>query len=290
MTTSPAAGNAPRKGRKARRARGLGMVFWLSAAWVTLVVALAAAAGLLPLADPAAVGAGDPGLGPSAAHLLGTDELGRDLFSRVVHGARISLVAGFVSITLGLIVGGTLGLIAGFRRGAADTVVTTLANSLLAFPALVLALAVVTFLGQSPQNVTLTIGLVSVAPIAMVVRGATIGCAGREYVVAARMLGAKNRRIILREIIPNVAPVALSLSLVWVATAIVAEGSLAYLGLSVQPPTPSWGAMIAEGRNTLAESPGTALWPSLFMFLTVLGLNFAGDRLRDRLDVKGDVS
>lgn len=266
--------------------RRLGVIFWLSLGWVFLIIVLAITADLLPLHDPNAVGITKPGLGPSLDHPLGTDELGRDLLARVLFGARVSLVVGFASIAIGMVVGGALGLIAGFYRGLVDAAVTAMANSLLAFPALVLALAVVTFLGQNARNVTLTIGLVSIAPIAMVVRSATISYAGREFVVAARMLGAKNRRIISREILANVAPVTLSLSLVWVATAVVAEGSLAYLGLSVKPPTPSWGAMIAEGRSTLAETPLIALWPSLFMFQTVLGLNFVGDRLRHHFDLR----
>ncbi|HET6873733.1 MAG TPA: ABC transporter permease [Acidimicrobiales bacterium] len=264
----------------------LGVGFWVSTAWVALMILLAVFANLLPLQDPNAIGSDLPGLGPSIHHLLGTDELGRDLFARIVYGARVSLVVGFTSIALGMIVGGALGLLAGYHRGKIDALVVAMANILLAFPALVLALAIVTFWGASLLHVTLAIAILAVAPLSLLVRGSTIVFSQREFVTAARMLGAKSNRIIYREILANVLPTALSLGLISVAVAIVAEGALSFLGLSVHPPTASWGNMIAEGRIVMAQHPGIVLWPSIFLFLTVLSLNFAGDRLRSHFDVK----
>ncbi|HET9732669.1 MAG TPA: ABC transporter permease [Acidimicrobiales bacterium] len=264
----------------------LGVMFWISASWVGLVIVLAIVANLLPVPNPAEVGVALPGLGPSLHHLLGTDELGRDMLSRVIFGARVSLIVGFASIAFGMLVGGSLGMIAGFFRGRFDLVITGTASILLAFPALIFALAIVTFLGPSLSHVTLAIGILAIAPLTLVVRGSTIVYAQREFVVAARMLGAKSGRIIFKEIFANVLPAALSLGLVGIATAIVAEGGLSFLGLSVRPPTPTWGGMIAEGRVVLQQHPMVALWPSIAMFLTVLALNFVGDRLRSYFDVK----
>lgn len=263
----------------------LGWVFWVATGWVVLVIFAAIFAGVLPLQDPS-VPAALPGLGPSGSHLLGTDELGRDLLSRVVYGARVSLIVGFASIGLGMAVGGVLGLLAGYYRGFIDAVITGAANILLAFPALVLGLAIVTFWGPSLFHVTIAIAILSIAPLALVVRGSTVVYSEREFVSAARMLGASNRPIIFREILPNVVPAAVSLGLISVAVAIVAEGGLSFLGLSVRAPTPTWGNMIAEGQAVIGQYPLIALWPGLAMFITVLALNIAGDRLRGYFDIK----
>lgn len=269
-----------------RSRRTLGFTFWLAVGWIGLVVILAVIAGLLPIPDPKAIGVALPGEGPSLHHLFGTDDLGRDLFSRVVYGARVSLAVGFFSILFGLFIGGILGLMAGFYRGVVDGIVVGLSNVILAFPALVLLIAVVAFWGPSLLHITLSIGILSIGPLAVVVRGNTIRFAQREFVLAARMLGAKNSRIIFREILANVVPSGLALGLVSVPVAIVAEGALSFLGLSVRLPTPTWGNMIAEGRVILTQHPLVALWPSLFLFLTVLALNLAGDRLTAYFEVR----
>jgi peptide/nickel transport system permease protein len=266
--------------------RKLGAGFWVSAAWVALVVLAALLAGLLPLQDPTAIGDNAPRLGPTAGHLLGTDELGRDLLARVVFGARTSLTVGFATIAFGLALGGAVGLMAGYYGGRLDAALNGLSTVLLAFPALIFLLTVVTFLGQNLTDVVLTLGVLSVAPIARIIRANTLVYANREFVLAARALGARSHRILLREILPNVLPSALAFSLVAIAVVIVAEGALSFLGLSVRPPTPTWGGMIAEGGQVLAQDPLVALWPSLAMFLTVLALNFAGDRLQTYFDVR----
>jgi peptide/nickel transport system permease protein len=266
-------------------AKRLGPVFWLSVGWVGLVVFGAVFASVLPIQDPLAVNA-LPKLGPSLHHLLGTDAIGRDIFARIVYGSRVSLIVGFSAVGFGLLVGGTLGLIGGFYGGRVDTAIAVVMNVILAYPALVLALAVISFTGQSLLNVTLIIGVISVPFIQRIVRASVISYAQREFVLAARALGAKGRRIIVREILPNVVPAAIAFSLVGVGAAIVAEGGLAFLGLSVPLPTPTWGGMINDGKDLLSQNPGISLWPALAMFITVLALNLAGDRLRARFDIR----
>lgn len=266
--------------------RRLGIDFWLSVAWIVLVILVATFANLLPFQDPTAIGANEPKAAPDIHHLLGTDELGRDLLSRVVYGARVSLVVGFSSIAFGMLIGGGIGLLAGFYRGRADTVLNGLSSILLAFPGLIFLLSVVTFLGQNLVTVTLGLGILSIAPLARVIRGNTIAYANREFVLAARALGARNGRILIREILPNVLPGAFAFSLVAVAINVVVEGALSFLGLSVRPPTPTWGGMISEGGQVIAQDALVALWPSLAMFLTVLALNFAGDRLQTYFQIR----
>ena len=268
------------------RPRRLGVVFWIAAAWIALIALAAIFANVLPIQNPTAIGNAAPGMGPSWSHLFGTDELGRDLFARVIYGARVSLVVGVTATALGMIVGGTLGLIAGYVGGAVDAVISVVLNTLLAFPSLILALAIVTFTQPTLWHVTIAIGVVTIAPLARVVRANTISLSRREFVQAAQLIGVKRRRIIFRDVVPNVLPTALSVALVAVPGTILAEGALSFLGLSVRPPTPSWGNMISEGRDVLARYPLIAFWPCLGMLLTVLALNFAGDELRGFLDVK----
>lgn len=269
------------------RAR-LGWVFWACVGWVVLNVLAAILAGVLPLQNPEAQSTAI-NAGPSAAHLFGTDDLGRDIFSRVVFGARVSLVVGFGSMAIGLAIGGTLGMVAALRRGAVDAVVNAASYVLLAFPALLAVIAIVTFWGHSLWKITVVLGVASVPIVFRIVRAATLSYASRDFVTAARALGATDRRILLRELLPNVLPTVVSFALIGVATVIVLEGSLAFLGLSVPPPTPSWGNMLNESLNGLNNIPGQSnpwlvLFPSLALFLFLLALNLAGDRLRQHFD------
>jgi peptide/nickel transport system permease protein len=211
------------------------------------------------------------------------------MFARIVYGGRVSLTVGFASIFIGLLVGGTMGVIAGYYRGRVDRVLMAIADIMLAFPALVFALALVTFLGQNLRNVTIAIAVISIPGIARIVRASTLSFAQRDFVLAARTLGAKNSRIILREILPNVAVPIGSFSFIAIALAIVGEGGLAFLGLSVHAPAATWGGMINDGRSFLQQQPALSLIPSAVLFITVLALNFAGDALRSRFDTK-DVS
>lgn len=264
----------------------LGTAFWIAVAVFGVIAIAALLAPWLPLKSYTAT-VGRPKQPPSGQFWMGTDALGRDIFSRVVWGGRVSLLVGFVSIALGLLVGGTVGVIAGFRRRRTETILMTAMDVLLSFPSLLLALAIVSFSSnRSWWIVSVAIGVVAIAPVARLVRANTLVYAQREFVTAARSLGASNLRIIRREIIPNVLPPVMSYAIILVAIAIVGESALAYLGLSVNPPTPTWGGMIADGRPVLESAAWISLMPCLVLFLTVLALNLAGDRLREFLDIK----
>ncbi len=270
--------------RRGRKAGDLGVFFWICVAWVSINVLAAVLAGILPIDNPN-LQTININSGPSTAHLLGTDDLGRDILSRLIYGARISLVVGFGAIAIGMAIGGTLALIAGFRRGIVDNILNSASYVLLAFPALVAIMAVVAFWGQSEGKITLVIGLASTPLLFRVVRASTLTYSTREFVTAARTLGASDSRILTRELLPNVLPAAVSFALIGVATVIVLEGSLAFLGLSVQPPTPSWGNMLNESRTYLSQNLWLALFPALAMFSFLLCLNLVGDRLRQHFDV-----
>ncbi|HMD45000.1 MAG TPA: ABC transporter permease [Acidimicrobiales bacterium] len=270
----------------AGRRRRLGVAFWLAVGWIALVAALAILANVLPLPPPNKVFYGPPFSPPSWHYLLGTDELGRDLLSRVIFGARVSLLVGFASIAFGMALGVPLGLVAGYYGKMWDGVISTGANVMLAFPTLIFALAVVAFLGPSLGVDIVVIGVLSVAPFVRLVRASTITYARRDFVLAARMMGFSNRRILWREVMPNVLPSAISFAMVGIAVAIVLEGALSFLGLSVRPPYPSWGNMIAEGTQYLARDAWLVICPSLALFFTVLALNVAGDKARAAFDVK----
>jgi peptide/nickel transport system permease protein len=269
-----------------RRKKKLGWLFWVCVGWIVLVILLAVFANVLPLRSYRTNLVGPPRLHPSAHFWLGTDENGRDMLSRTIYGARVSLIVGFASIFLGLVIGGGLGLVAGYYKGRIGTFIMGCMDVMLAFPALVFALVIVTFLGQSLLNVTVAIAVISIPQIARIIRASTLTFAEREFVMAARTLGAKNWRIITREILPNVILPAASFSLIAVALAIVGEGTLAFLGLSVPAPQPTWGGMINEGRTFLEIDPYISLIPAAAMFVTVLAFNFAGDSLRAFFDVK----
>lgn len=220
---------------------------------------------------------------PSFAHPFGTDDLGRDVLSRVIFGARASLGAGFVSILVALAFGVPLGLAAGYFRPVADIVISRLADALLAVPFLVLAIALAAFLGPSLQNAMIAIGLSAMPIFVRLVRGQTLVVAAEEYVTAARSLGVSNGRIILHHVLPNVlAPIVIQATLT-LATAVLAEASLAFLGLGQLPPAPSWGSMLDVARQFLEEAPWMAVWPGLAIILLVVGVNLLGDGLNDAL-------
>jgi peptide/nickel transport system permease protein len=266
------------------RRRGFGIVFWLAVGWIALVFVLALAADLLPLADPAKMSLLARRAPPSAAHLLGTDALGRDILARVVYGARTTLAVGILAPLLGSLIGGTIGLVAGYFRGAFETAAIGATDVLLAFPPLVLALAIVAYLGQSTANVIIVLAILTVPAVTRIARAATLAVREREFVTAARALGASHARILLKEILPNVALPLTAYFLVLVAVIIVAEAILSFLGLGVPPPAPSWGSMIAEGRESLDLAPHIAFIPAGAMFLTVLAFNLVGDILRAATD------
>jgi len=270
--------------RRAAAQRSLGPVFWLAVAWIGLVLFGALAANLLPIDDPSKISLLQRRQAPSALHLLGTDHLGRDILSRVVYGSRASLSVGLISAFLGLLVGGTLGLLAGYFRGRLESLTMATMDVLLAFPPLVLALAIIAYLGQNVVNLTLTLALLSVPAATRVARAATLAISAREFVVAARALGASHLRVMLRELLPNVVLPLMVFTLITVAVLIVAEGALSFLGLGVPPPMASWGSMMSEGREQLDVAPHMAFIPASVMFLTVLSFNLVGDTLRSLID------
>ena len=259
---------------------------WFGVAVILLMVVAAIAAPLLARQDPSAIDLTNQLQGPSGHHWMGTDIQGRDVFARLLYGARISLAVGLLSQGIALALGLVLGLVAGYYGKWVDELVMRLADVTLAFPTLLLLIALVAALQPSLPVVFLTIGLVGWAGMARLVRGQVLVVRELEYVQAMRALGARNHRIIALHVLPAViAPVVIACTL-GVAGAIMAEASLSFLGLGVQPPTPSWGAMIADGRDLsqLRNSPWTSLFPGLAIGLTVLGFNLLGDALRDALD------
>lgn len=276
---------AARTGRRPR-GRRLGVAFWLAVAWLVLVLLAALTAEWLPLADPYLPDVSAKLEGPSAEHPLGADGLGRDQLSRLVHGARVSVTVSLSAVGIGMLVGGVLGTAVGYLRGLFETVVMAVVDVMLAFPSLVLLLVVLAYVGRSLTVISLLIGVLSIPVYTRVARANTLAVAQREFVLAAHTLGATRRRILFREIVPNVVLPVLAFGLVAMGVVIVLEGSLAVLGLSVPPPEPTWGDMIATSKTHLDDAPHAALIPSAAMFLTVLSLNFVGDTLRRRLDVK----
>ena len=264
----------------AQRGRRLGPLFWAAIGWVVFVFAAAVFADMLPLPSPTDMDMLARRAPFSAEHWLGTDGLGREELSRLVYGARVSLVVGLCAPVIGFVLGGGLGLLAGYFRGQFETLVVGSMDVLLAFPPLIFALAVTAFLGQSIMNLTCILGVLSIPAFMRVARAATLTLARREFVIAAQALGATHARILIRELLPNVALPLLAYFLLVVAVIILVEGSLAFLGLGVPPPIPSWGSMIGEGRESLDVAPRLAFIPAIAMFLTVLSFNLVGDTLR----------
>jgi peptide/nickel transport system permease protein len=284
----------PPRGR--RRSRGsLGPSGILAVGWLAFVTIMSLLAPVLPLDDPNENIASIVGQGPGTdGHILGGDGLGRDMLSRMVWGGRASLLLGVSSVLLGLVLGGLLGLVAGYFRGRTDTVLTGAFDVLLSFPQLILALTLVTVFA-SGEGISATrrmvvlilaLGVVSIPVLARITRANTMAWSQREFVMAARAMGARNRQIMFGEVLPNVLPAMFSIALLGVAVVIVAEGGLSLLGVGVQLPTPSWGNILSEGRSDLRDAPHIVLIPTVVIFLTVLALNYLGDVVRARFDVR----
>jgi peptide/nickel transport system permease protein len=251
---------------------------------VALYMLLAITADWLPLRNPLQIVGANRMAGPGWSMPFGADSFGRDLLSRVVFGARLSLQVSAVAVAIALVAGTALGLVAGYGGGWIDQVLMRAMDVLFAFPAVLLALGVVAALGPNPTNVIIAIALVYSPIFARVVRGPVLAIKEREYVEAARALGAGAPRIITRHVLPNVASVLIVQTSIALSWAVLTEASLSFLGLSAQPPAPSWGVMLNEGRQNLELAPHLAIFPGLAIMLAVLGFNLLGDGLRDVLD------
>lgn len=256
----------------------------LSVLWLLMLSTAAATFDLLPLLNPDESDFENIASGPSSLHLLGTDEIGRDLLSRTIAASQISLQVGFIAVAIAAVIGGTLGLCAGYFRGKFDTLVMTANDVLLAFPGLILALALVAVLGASAQNVIIALGVVMTPAFARVARASTLSFTARPFVTAAQSMGASHRQIIWGELAANVGLAVLAYGLTAISVAILAEGALSFLGLSVPPPAATWGGMIVSGKEVLAEAPHIVLMPALAMFLTVLSFNSIGETFRKVID------
>jgi len=279
----PASATADRRWEVLRRAAGARLAP-LGAVVLLLAILLALAAPLVAPHDPLRQNLGNALARPGRAHWLGTDNVGRDVMSRVIWGTRVSLVAGFVSVAIAALAGGLLGVLAGYWGGRVDGLVMRLMDAVLSFPPLVLALALGAVLGAGLTGVLIALGVVYTPTFARLMRGQVLAVKARDYVDAARALGAPGWRIAWHHVLPNAAtPIVVQASLS-VAFAILAEASLSFLGLGIQPPQASWGSMINAGRGYLQQAPWIVFGPGAALFVTVVGLNFVGDAVRDALD------
>lgn len=251
---------------------------------IVVITLLSVLAPMLAPYDPLAIQKGEQFLPPSTAHLFGTDEFGRDIFSRTLYAGRISLLAGVFAVAVATVIGVPLGLVAGYVGRLTDTIIMRTMDSLLAFPAVLLALAVVAVLGPSSFNAMIAVAIVSIPNFARIARAAMLTQKGTDYVEAARSIGANDLRIVFRTILPNsLAPILVQITLA-VAFAILIEAALSFLGLGTQPPDASWGAMLLSGRSHLRRAWWYGFFPGLFITLLVLGLNNLAEALRDALD------
>jgi len=251
---------------------------------IVLLVTLALFAPLLSPYDPTLQTWSAVRKPPSALHWFGTDDVGRDVLSRVIYGARASLSAGLISVVIALLVGVPVGLVSGYAGGFIDALFGRITDALLACPFLILAIALAAFLGPSLSNAMIAIGITTTPIFLRLTRGEVMAVKVEDYVEAARAVGNPRWRIALFHILPNIMPALLVQATLSIATAIVAEASLSFLGLGQQPPAPSWGSMLNSAQRFLVNEPWMAVWPGLAIFLTVLSLNLVGDGLRDALD------
>lgn len=287
-------GTAPVGPPEAARKRKLGIAAWIAIIWLAVMIALALLAPVLPIPDPTETFPEIARQGPTSGHILGGDALGRDLLSRIIWGGRASFAVGFGAVAMGLVVGGMLGLITGFFRGRVDTIVTPLMSLLLAIPQFVLALSLVTILASADDVssarrigvVIVGLGVVSIPILGRITRANTLAWSEREFVTASKAMGATSWRTMFRDVLPNVVPAMTSIALLGVGVAIIAEGGLSVFGVGVQLPTPSWGNIIAEARGQLRQAPHIVMLTSLVLFLTVLSLNFLGDVISQRFEVR----
>jgi peptide/nickel transport system permease protein len=274
--------------RPKKKRRSILVIF--CSVWMGLMVLMAITAPYLPLRDPAEISA-EVKLRPGFRwhEPLGTDALGRSQLSRVAEGARVTLSVGIGAMLIGIIIGTFLGLIAGYFSGKTDSVLLILIDALLAFPPLVLLLALVSVLTPSLKNEIIALGFLSIPTFARIARANTLVMGRREFVMAAKVMGANHFRVVTKEVLPNLIIPIMSYAFLIVAALMIADGSLSFLGLGIPPPTPSWGAMIAAGQPNLQRDPHLVFVPAIFLFLTVFSLNTIGDRARAKFDTRAAV-
>ena len=278
--------------RTAMAARGRALQDALAGNWpligsglvIFLVVISALGADWIAGHDPTRMDARARLAGPSLAHLFGTDQFGRDVLARVIHGGRTSLEVALTAVSIAVVVGALIGILTGLYGGWVDAVTTRLMDVLIAFPALLLALFLVAVLGADLRNLIIAISLTRVPYFARLVRAEVAALAARPFITAARTMGATQAWIIRRHIVPNIVPLLIIFGTTDIAAAIIAESALSYLGLGAQPPTPSWGRMLTESRGFIGQAPWLAVFPGLFIMVTVIAFNLLGDGLRDVLD------
>ena len=256
----------------------------LGLAVIALFVAVAILAPLVAMQDPTAQSWTSVRKPPSALHLLGTDDVGRDILARIIFGARASLLAGVISVAIALAIGVPLGLMAGYVGGFLDAVIGRLTDAMLAIPFLILAVALAAFLGPSLNNAMVAIGITTTPIFVRLTRGQVMAVKAEDYVEAARAVGNPPWRVALVHILPNILPSLMVQASLSIAAAIIAEAALSFLGLGQQPPEPSWGSMLNAAQRFLGSAPWMAVWPGLAIFLTVLSFNLLGDGLRDAFD------
>lgn len=287
-TDSEVQTKAPARGMAFFLARQrLGPSFWIALGWTSMVIVLAATANLLPLRGPTEPDFTAIAEWPSTIHWFGTDHLGRDIFSRVIFGARISLIVGLLAPTLGLGVGIALGMTAGYFRGRTESTIVAVTDAIMAFPGILIVLAVTAYAGANTAILICLLGFLTVPAFTRVARANTLVFAQREFVLAALAIGANHGRVLRLEILPNVIIPMLIYALLVASRTIVVEGVLSFLGLSVPPPQPTWGNMIADGQADLLILPYIAFIPSAMMVLTLLSINSIGERLRAQTEVRG---
>ena len=264
----------------------LNLAFWLPVVWMCVLLFAVVFADALPFRDPTESDFTALKARPGQEFWLGTDVLGRDIFSRIIHGARISLTVGFCAPVFGMIIGLTLGMLAGYYRRRFESFVVGLMDIILAFPNIVLAMCILFFAGANMFNLIIVLSITSIPANTRIARASTLVFAGREFVLSARSQGASDLRIMRQEILPNIILPQLAYILSFMSIVIMIEGSLAFLGVGIPPPTPTLGSMIAQGFSDINTDPHITFLPALFLFLTVLSLNLIGDHLRKKFIVR----
>ena len=260
--------------------------FWLAGLWLAALTFFLLFAPLLGfVADPEAYSR-DVLQGVGWSHWFGTDELGRDMFARVVWGGRLSLMIAAISVAVGILVGGLMGLLAGFFGGWVDSVLSGVVNIMLSLPALILALFIVTVLEQNTRNVIIAVTILAARAVARIVRAQTLRFREREFVTAARCMGARTSRLLFREVLPNLLPIVVAFTFLGLGLVIVGEGGLSFIGKSVPSPAITWGGILAIAKGKLADAPHLTIYPAAVMFCTLMAVNYIGDTLMRRFDVR----